>query len=176
MPITWEDKGVDLKAVADELRRLENTVVTVGISSNTSDTELVQYAGAHEFGAEIKRTGKDGKKFTITIPERSWLRGTLDKSSFQDRVAEEFARGFEDIAFNGATARQIGMRIGEVAVGKIRMRIRDNDPPFKPLAESTKRKKTGPGILRESLRMMKAISYAVNGEWFQTNVGLEGSA
>ncbi|NCN11259.1 MAG: hypothetical protein GW938_15585 [Leptospira sp.] len=165
MSVKITDSGsTDIKRMIAGLKIIEDSEVLVGLIGN-EDTELMIYAGAQEFGASIKRG-----KTTVILPERSWLRETLDQVKVQDRIFEEYERGIRDFFSGSIAAEQVMHRVGLVAVAEIRNRIVNNDPAFTPLADSTLAKKKGPGIMRESLRLFKAINYSINGKVYDVQV------
>lgn len=165
MPVVISDSGSkNIRILINGLKYIEGSEVLVGLTGN-QDTELLKYAGAHEFGATIKRG-----KTTFVLPERSWLRESIDQTRVQDRIFSEYKRGIVDFLSGSIEPEQVLHRAGLVAVAEIRNRIKNNEPALTPLAESTIAQKKGPGILRESLRLFKAINYSINGKVYNVQV------
>jgi len=106
-----------------QLGLLRKTVITVGVHANdskrTDDASNVQIAAVHEFGA--------GK-----IPERSFLRATVDGDSSIMRFAQEQA---DAVVHGEMTAAKAGERIGIVTSDRVKRRIRGHIAP--PLAAAT---------------------------------------
>jgi hypothetical protein len=136
---------IDNRAVWDkilrELGKLRRTVVTVGVHQDDSaragdSLTNPQLAAIHEFGA--------GR-----IPERSFLRATID----QDRRVEDFAREqAAEVATGVRPASQAGERIGVMTSNAVKTRIRDHIPP--PLAAVTIQRKIEKGAHGSGLASM----------------------
>lgn len=115
-----------------ELGALRRTVVTIGVHSDQAarpgdSLTNPQLAAIHEFGGG-------------NVPERSFLRATVD----QDRSIDTFARDqAAQVATGSMPARQAGERIGIIATAAVKRRIRAHIPP--PLAAVTIERKLGKG-------------------------------
>lgn len=114
-----------------EIASLRRTVITVGVHDDASarpdGLSNPQLAAIHEFGSD-------------RIPERSFLRATVD----QDRQVETFAREQAAEVVSGARpARQAAERIGVAVTAAVKRRIRAHIPP--PLAAITIERKLEKG-------------------------------
>lgn len=116
--------------------------VYVGVRA-TKGSSLVVKALANEFG-------------TATIPERSFLRSTLDRRrvEYADILAELVNRSLD-----GQPARIDLERLGAIVVGDVQMTISSNVPP--PNAASTIRRKRSSRTLIDTGRLRQSISYEV---------------
>jgi hypothetical protein len=160
MPGTIKDSGSATDVIA-ELRKLNKTSVIVGvIGQEGSKIQII--AGVHEFGATINRVNKKtGKASVIEIPERSFIRATLDKQSVQDGITKIVKSGVAGILNRMLSADQVADQVGLYVVSQIKNRIVQEDPEFAPLSESYRKRKKGEGILRESNQLLNSISYEV---------------
>lgn len=126
-------------------------------------SDVVIYAAANEFGVPSEKgTGrKAGKGNTVTIPERSFLRGTYDQEKI--KIYAMIAKNKLNIAKKGTSYLDRNLkRIGEYFVGKVRRRIANKD--FTPNAPSTIKQKTkGKGgettPLVDTGRLRQSITY-----------------
>lgn len=155
-----KDTG-SMEDIVSELKKLNQMSVVVGVMGS-EESEIQIIAGTHEFGATINRINeKTGETSIIEIPERSYIRATLDKKSVQDGIFKIVKLGVDGIVARTLSAIQVANQVGLYVVGEIKNRIVSSDPEFAPLSESYSKRKKGPGILRESLKLFNAISYKV---------------
>jgi hypothetical protein len=160
MPTAIQDSG-SMEDIISEIKKLDKMKVIVGVVGQ-ADSEIQIIAGVHEFGATIKKTNPEtGKTSTWEIPERSYIRTTLDKPSVQDGIQKILENGLEAIMNRTLKADQIANQVGGYVVGQIKNRIVQEDPAFAPLSEEYRKRKKGPGILRESRKLLNSISYEV---------------
>jgi len=129
-----------------EMGRLD---VQVGIA----DEFVAIRASVHEFGE--KRWHETGKG----NPPRSWLRSALRLG--ERNLAEELARAL-GLVVDGKLEPVAAMRrVGKAAIRIVRERIQDADNWARPLTAAYAARKQGPGILRESLEMIDALTYRI---------------
>ena len=135
----------------DELAKANGKTVEVGIlGRNGSERGIAVYASANEYGALIRR-----KKAVIKIPERPFIRSTLDDDRTQDKAFTNIAR----LLLRGAKAKQLLDGLGSELVAAIRRKIASNVPP--PNAPSTLRSKGSATTLIDQGAMKAAIAYVV---------------
>lgn len=143
------------------VHKIQGLKVRTGVfGGQTPDgTELSEVAAAHEYGAEIHRTRKDGTPYTIVIPRRSYIRQTFEKKraeliTLQGKIAQ--------LILLGKITQQKAMELlGMWAVGAIKATI-SSDGQFAPLKPATiKRKKGSKKPLIDSGQLFGAIAYKV---------------
>ena len=122
--------------------------VFVGVRAE-SGGELVTIAAVNEFGSA------DG-----TIPERSFLRSTVDENRKKYLSALSAAIDKGITYGRAAMVRELG-KVGQVAVGDVQRKIRDLDTP--PNAPSTVRQKGFDNPLIETGRLRQSIDFKVEG-------------
>lgn len=120
--------------------------VKVGVLGK-SDSELVQYAGANEFGTQ------DGR-----VPERSFIRSTMNRIGFAlFKKSEDF---LAQMAKNRITPEKALAIMGEFVKGKIVLTIETiKEPPNAPSTVIAKKGVDNPLI--DEGRMRNAIDYEV---------------
>lgn len=122
-------------------------------AANVQDTTLTyaELARIHEFGATV-RTKKGA---IIKIPERSFLRATIDqyRTAIQKR-ATALGKG---VLLDLFTVEQALELLGEYAVGLIRQRMADGIPP--PNAPSTIKRKGSSKPLIDTGGLRASISH-----------------
>lgn len=127
MTVTDTDKG--LKAIMREALRVGDMAITVGVHSDAKDTggiSTAQIGAFHEFG--------------IGVPQRAWLGPALDDATPEILGLAQRVY-FDRILAGSLNARQAGGLIGERMQAVAQQRLRDKDPTWTPLAQSTKRRK-----------------------------------
>lgn len=134
-----------------QLQAADGLSVRVGVLSSDNG-DLAAYAAANEFGARIKRG--EGE---IVIPERSYLRSTLDKPS----TAKRILKAMLGLTKPGESARDQMDRAGVVLVGEVQEQIRRGD--YAPNAPSTVAKKGSDRPLIDTGRLIQSISHEVVG-------------
>lgn len=160
MPGIIQDSG-SITDIISEVKKLDKMSVIVGVLGE-ENSKIQIIAGVHEFGASIQKVNqKTGKTSIIEIPERSFIRATLDKKTVQDGIAQIVKEGVVEILSRKLSAEQVANQVGFYVVGEIKSRIINEDPSFAPLSESYRNKKKGPGILRESRQLLNSITYKV---------------
>lgn len=113
-----------LDAILREVDRLKRATVTLGIHGDAGQHEgagvtVAQVGAFHEFG-------------TSDVPERSFLRATVDGDRTIMETAEDAVRA---VATGDMSAEKAANRVGVVGVGAIKRRIQSRIPP--PLSEAT---------------------------------------
>jgi len=124
-----------------QLAEASKADVRIGILGS-DDSELATYARANEFG-------------TQRIPERSYLRTTIDKASTGKRIVQ----ALKGLTKPGEDPEDHLNRVGVVAVGEVQEQIRRGD--YKPNAESTIARKGSDKPLIDKGRLIQSISYEV---------------
>jgi hypothetical protein len=129
-PVTIKDDRRELDRILREVGKLRGAEVTIGIhgdgTAREEDGESNPEIGArHEYG--------------IGVPERSFLRPSVQDGSLQDAAEDAVA----DVATGKRRARVAAERVGIKAVADIKTRIQAGIAP--PLSEATvaSRKKKG---------------------------------
>lgn len=128
--------------LAEAVSHLEAGSVYVGIRA-TKGSDLVMRAVANEFG-------------TSRIPERSFLRATMD------RKRDEYAQILQDAVDRGLQGEEMRAeleRVGQLAVGDVRATIARGVPP--PNAPSTIRRKGSSKPLIDTGRMWQSLDAVV---------------
>jgi phage gpG-like protein len=142
-------------------RRVKNLhgSVDIGVFGD-KDGEEVIIAGANEFG-----TDRAGKNHNITIPQRSFLRSTLDEEQQNARKAIDAAK--VDIV-TGKTDKQTFLaRLGLWFENKVKAKILAGGTPFIENAPSTaqakiERGREWPQPLNDQGRLRQSITNRVN--------------
>jgi hypothetical protein len=113
-----------------------------------SDLTIAGLATIHEFGAETP---------FASIPERSFLRSTLDEN--RDRYLDEVARGVGDTIDGKTTGARVLERVGARAAGDVKRKIIDlSDPENAP---STIEQKGSSNPLVDTGRLAQSIDHEV---------------
>jgi Fe2+ transport system protein FeoA len=123
------DLGAD--AIIEEAANLKKQFVKVGVQAGSGtykgkkrgrSAKLVVIASTHEFG-----TKKAGRNKNITIPERSFIRSTVDeKTNDWNRQAAGFIEG---IKAGRETAKGLLQKMGMIIEADIKKKIKSNIPP-----------------------------------------------
>ncbi|MCP4967428.1 MAG: hypothetical protein GY926_19620 [bacterium] len=132
-----------------ELSIFQRAHVFVGLqgaaATETIDgATIVEIGAAHEFG-------------TTRVPERSWLRSTMDDQ--QNAIVKKIADELAAVADGRRTAIAALKRLGLFAVELIRKKIRSRIAP--PLSSATIAAKGSTVPLIDTGRMMQSITYVV---------------
>jgi len=148
--VTIRDNDLGYRQLLAALLGLPDTGIFVGIRGDAGDsadgTPLAVVAAANEFG-------------TRTIPERSFLRSTVDSKQevYEDQIAEVLE---EVVDGGGLPALAVGLnRIGLGAVADVQETMRQLDDP--PNAESTIRAKGADNPLIRDGRLRQSIDYEI---------------
>lgn len=138
------DRGFDelVKQLADLSK--DDLSVEVGIFEEAGP-EIVTRAAANEFG-------------TATIPERSFMRSTIDEG--KSKIADDLSNATENI-LRGEPAKSAMDGVGRRWAEEIKKTIRDMSQP--PNAPSTIAKKGRDDPLVDSTDMMNAVTHKVKG-------------
>lgn len=125
--------------------------VKVGVVGDV-DEDLVISASANEFGTDIA-----GKGHNTTIPERSFIRSTMDEQSAE---LEAMAGRLIMMILEGKITKNDALsRLGLFMQSKIRAKIVDlRSPPNKPSTITAKR---SDNPLIDTGRLLQSISYEV---------------
>lgn len=141
MPVIDRDMGY--KALMARLAGMYSVAVLVGVESDGGSPDVVDYAAWNEFG-------------TATIPERSFLRSTMDNNRAKYlRLQEEAVERMID----GLSPRIAYGAIGLTAVADVRRTIQNHVPP--PNAPSTIRRKGFDHPLIETGHLSDSIQFTV---------------
>jgi hypothetical protein len=161
MPVGVVDRDLGYQDFLDAMMQIaKQPHVVVGIRQGgkrpQGDTyeegfTVAEVATVHEFGT------KDGR-----VPERSFLRGTLDANR---TALEAEMEGLVGAAVDGSQPLQQGLGLlGERVVGLAQKRIAENiPPPLKPatLARKTRAGKVGNVALIDTGRLRASIDHEV---------------
>lgn len=145
---------IDEKAVftriAESLREVNELYVVVGVPKGAEDRKdakdpsMAEVAFFNEFGTEH-------------IPERSFLRSTVDENS---RKYTELYRKLMGSVYDGKTTIKKAMGVlGEKARADVRAKIRSNVPP--PNAPATIARKKSTKTLVDTGQLRQSITYEV---------------
>lgn len=131
----------------EDLEQSDGIAVLVGFLAADAGDDLLVYAAANEFGTE-------------DIPERSFLRSTVDKNRAKyeaslARVAGHLADGK---GARGRAEREL-QKLGLTAVGDVQQQIVDIKDP--PNAASTIAAKGSSNPLIDTGRMRQSVSFVV---------------
>ena len=165
----------DLK---ERLRQLDKKKVKIGIVGE-SDSKLLTYAAANEYGANIAipEDGRMRRKLHalgihvknetthIIIPERSYIRNTFDNKLYYQELRKKLQNPFEQVLNGKRDPETLLDLIGLQYVANVRRTIRDmKEPVNHPQTEAIKNKKgKKKGILVDSGRLVRSVGYEVVG-------------
>lgn len=147
-----KDRDLGMKSLFKARELFRRGDALIGVFGDLG-SDLVLRASVHEFGAP-----------SVGIPERSFLRATLDDKRTEivrraeramDRVIADITR---DKPADAAATRELNL-LALFVVKAVRERIRSNIPP--PLAESTIAAKGSSIALIDTGRMIQAITHRV---------------
>lgn len=169
MPIKYEVSGDD--DLSRQLKKLNRKKVNIGIVGK-SDSLLLTYAAVNEYGANIKITPKMRKYLAsqglnlkattthIVIPERSYIRSTLDNKKVLKALENKIVPTAAKVALGKLPAESILEYIGIYYTAAIKSTIANmREPENHPF--TVERKGSGKGLLIDSGRLLTAISYEV---------------
>lgn len=141
-----QERDLGLKSIMNSLFKLNGKYVKIGLfGSEASPKNNIAARGAvHEFGT------KNGH-----VPKRSFMRTTFDKElvRIQNEIRKELSDSLSKKNFG---AFELLLPIGNWLVEKIKGTI--NNGAFKPLADSTVRKKGHNTILIDTGDMIKGLT------------------
>ena len=142
-----EDNRVNMDNLILGLKEIHKKSVVVGVLDDESE-QMKIIAGANEFGSEIHspkairfmralagrmkvplvKSGAKGKD-VIIIPERSFLRSTIDDLEIQNRIIESMRFYLNQALVGKNTFREVLSRAGNVLRRAIQSRIKTDIPP-----------------------------------------------
>jgi hypothetical protein len=139
------DRDVGYRRFIEAIEGLEESVsVLVGLRGEQGE-DLIRYAAANEFG-------------TARIPERSFLRSTVDRE--QTAYVGELTQAIDAYIDQGRDAAIVDLkRLGVRAVGDVQTTIRELREPINK--ESTVARKGSSNPLIDTGRMRQSIDYVV---------------
>lgn len=158
----------DLK---EKLKHLHGKKVKVGVVGE-SDSKLLTIAAVNEYGANIAISAKmrkflpsigiHVKKETthIVIPERSYIRSTFDNKKYFSELKKKLQAPFEQVLNDKRDPETLLDLIGLQYVANVKKTIVDMKEPENHPA-TIERKGKGKGLLRDSGRLLRSISYEV---------------
>ncbi len=144
-----------MKDFERRVKKLKGSV-SIGVFGE-KDAEEVIIAATHEFG-----TDRAGKGHNIKIPQRSFLRATLDEQS--DTIRKTVDREKVKIVTGTSSKKGFLERLGLFFVGKVQEKIASGGTPYIENAESTKiqKRRQFPTPLVDEGRLRQAIVHKVN--------------
>lgn len=134
----------------------EKKMVTVGIQGSEADEDHggisnVRLAGVHEFGAEIQTS-----RGVIKIPERSFIRSTVDDNAgYKEPIAALAGK----VLIGALTAGKALALLGEKVSSDMKRKIEKGIDP--PNAQSTIDAKGSKKPLIDTAQMKNSITYEV---------------
>jgi phage gpG-like protein len=132
-----------LPQLRDRIHELADKTVKVGILGN-ADSDMAMIAGANEFGVPEKN-----------IPERAFLRITMDRESTMDEVVDFASRVFD----LNQDIDKIPDAIGLALVSQVQDTIESNIPPANKPA--TILRKGSAKTLQDTGRLKQSIAHEV---------------
>ncbi|MDC9598831.1 hypothetical protein [Xenorhabdus anantnagensis] len=94
---------------------------------------------------------------TIKIPERSFLRSTLNEN--KDKYADELAKGIKSELLNDGDPRVALDKVGGMIAGDVKAKIMTGIPP--PLSPKTIKRKKSSKALIDNGQLLQSITYEV---------------
>ena len=154
--IQVKDSG--MKPFSDRMKKLHGSV-DIGVFGE-KDTEQVIIAAANEFG-----TDKAGRGHRTKIPQRSFLRSTLDEE--KDDVRQKIDSAKVQVVTGKLSKKKFLSRLGLWFESKVREKILAGGTPYIENAESTKADKIArgrefPAPLNDEGRLRQSIISRVN--------------
>lgn len=123
--------------IQQEVETYSNAVARVGIF----DQDIAEYAAANEYG-------------TSTIPERSFIRSTLD--AHQDDIYNRIGSEYDNVLAGRKSAAAAINDVGDYLTQLVQQKVRSG--PFTPNAQSTIEAKGSSKPLIDSGDMLRAIT------------------
>ena len=164
MNISTEDrKDPSHDKLIAELTRLNNAYVTIGFHDDAGTypdgTDVVTVALANEFGADIENGFGEG--IAIHIPERSFIRSTIDEHMNEiNQFREEALANMIEKGWSIEKALEsVGFKIQVL----IQNKIQSNVPPENADSTIAKKEREGKAIrtLMDSRLMLRSVTYKV---------------
>ncbi len=151
-------KDSGMEEFTQRVKNLKGSV-DIGVFGD-KDSEQVIIAGANEFG-----THRAGRNHNITIPQRSFLRSTLDEGKAATRKQIDKAK--IDVVTGKIDKKKFLARLGLWFENKVKARILAGGTPFIENAPSTARAKMDrgrqwPQPLNDQGRLRQSIANRVN--------------
>lgn len=152
MSVTIKDEN-HLPQMISKLKEADGKEIKVGfLGRNKAESEAAIVAKANEFGVTIRT-----KKATIVIPERSFLRSTIDDPKTVDKVMDTVKR----LLLRGANVKQLLNSIGISLIDAVREKLSSNIQP--PNAPSTVRqKKSARTLIATGQTLKNNVKYAIS--------------
>lgn len=190
--VDWQETDQGWDKAVEALRDLSAYVITAGVHGTElgaemkGDLTMAQLAAVHEFGATIEHPGgtpyivRNGKaiflrkgssgpsvQFTkphkIVIPQRSFLRATVDEG--MDQIQQLINEELNAIVQGQRSPGQSANRIGLVLQGMIQKRISDGIAPANAAATIKRKGSDKPlvdtGVLKGSITFLVRIGTSV---------------
>lgn len=143
--MTTTDKDLGWSKLLEQIRLADDATVDTGLFEGEThpgaEMTLPQIGAVHEFGV-VMRHGRSGGA-TVIIPERSWLRSTVDEQG--DKLKRVYDRQLDRVAQGKTTMGAAMLAFGEMAASAVRRKITTG--PFTPKAPATLASE-GPGFTR----------------------------
>jgi len=170
------DKGFD--RINQEMQKLKGAELIVGVLEKdkqhpNSDLSFVDLAAVHEYGVKIQVTEKmrgwfafqgyplSSEKKEIHIPERSFIRSTVDKK--KEEIVKRGNELLARVAIGRMKASTMMDKLGNYVVKKIRENIDEVSQP--PLTQMTVEMRNGSGEaspLQDTGALWQSIDYKVS--------------
>ena len=147
------DKDLGYAKIMASINELagEEVSVLIGVHG-AKDSEMVVIAATSEFG-----TTTAGPQRNITIPERSYLRSTVDNGVSE--IMSDLSDAVEDALDGGNLDQRLGL-VGEKWTGEVKRKIASHPPPVnKP--STLKRKGEGKGTLIDTGILRNSITWSL---------------
>lgn len=156
-----KDTDIGYKSLMQRLTELSKKEVAVGVPASTTAKDgvsLALIAAVHEFGTIINMPGRgEGEGYSITIPQRSFLRSTLqDNQELIKKLADDLAK---QVIKNKLSPTDALNRLGHAVVGLVQKKIQTGN--FVPNAPSTIRKKKSSRPLIDTGHLRQSITHKV---------------
>lgn len=152
------EKDLGFKRIISELKKAENSFVTVGIHQKKGEKKydngatVVLVGATHEFG-----TNEAGRGGNVTIPERSWLRSTFDENR---KDWQKLTKKLYDSVLTGkSTTQKVLNQLGLVMMEKIKAKLITGDSKWPALKPKTKARKTSTQTLIDSRKLLNSINF-----------------
>ncbi len=148
------DTDPGFKRLMATLNDMKLDTVAVGLfeeSENEPDSEYatVQVGAVHEFGCETA-----GKNHNIVIPQRSFLRGTLDQMA--DKLNEIRSASLSEVFAHARTNKEVLSQMGGALADACKKRIADGIEPANAASTIARKGSSKPlvntGHLRSSIK------------------------
>lgn len=155
--------------------KLDKSSVRVGILASKggsvkvpgSDFDMIALATVHEFGATIHiparsdiKTRKTTGGYTVTVPERSFIRRTFEQK--RDELAQVCGILAREVITKGMDPMRALAKLGAWGAAEVKKTITQGDGIPPPNAERTIREKGSDRPLVDTGRLVGSINYEVH--------------